>query len=625
MWIPDLHLKRELFLNWRTVTLVLTTPVLLFGLQWLAVHFPLQESQVWQSAEWESETVVRIQHSFYEGRHYRWPSQVRREYRLNCGSGAMEWTATEFDRGGLTGGANGLFKEIPNSDFTVARLPREELGYFVQQLDLKPPRGLPRGIDLVVLFDPLKRETSRWRIREGEEIMTADGMVVTRGLDGATFIVRNAETGVMQSSIPVQNANWAPSVQESVLYFGERQGAQRRRAAYELQTGRELPISGAWQGLIYDVWRDECLNVASKDYALSHNWPPVLENRSITSNEVLSQINFPAKLGLSTHPSGAVRYSADGKQVVFVAQNDVVYFIDKQSGQITRIVDPRRRHGWIMTFIGLGAACWCVLLNRVCRDSKYGRRLQRILLWGLLVSFLIMRLRWSGHHGNHERLAGQILRAIPVVWGLGLALHSAAKNHSLWQRLRMPVVYVLVVYLLAMSLCNSAYQQSLVLRSTISYIVLISPLAIFFARNRAMHESENSPRRFSLATLFELIAIASLFATAVVQTEPRVAYFMTVSRILDSLVGCACIVGVILVVRVSNRQGAVFRALGALLVVSVAGGVSFAGALYTGHGLVDMYDFKRVLGPIVAASLLAAFAFWSSDARSGIRRNSSHA
>ena len=613
MWVPDFHFRRELFLNWRSVALLLTTPVLLFGLQWLAVHFPLRESQVWQSAEWESETVVRIQHSFYEGRHYRWPSQVLREYRLDCVSGAMEWIATEYDRGGLTGGATGLYKEIPNSRYTVARMPREELTDLVQRLDLKPPQWLPRGIDLVVLFDPLKREVSRWRIREGEEILTADGMVVTPALDRATLIVRNAETGAVLSSIPVWSANSTPSIGNSVLYFSGRQGAQETLAAYELHSGRTLPISGAWNGRVMDVWQNEYLTVARSNFSLPNNWPPVLENRSIATGQVNSRLDYPPNCFLS-YPADNVRYSADGRQVVFVAQNDVVYYVDKQSGQITRIVDPRRRHGWVMAFIGLGAVCWFVLLNRIFRDPKHGRRLQRILLWGLLVSFLIMRLMWSGHHGNHERLAWQVLRAIPVVWGLGLALHSAGKDRSLWRRLRLPVVYVLVVYLLAMSLCNSAYQQSMILLSIVSYIVSISPLAYFFARNRAIRESESSPRRFSLSTLFELIAIASLLATAVVQTEPGVARYMTLSSMLDSFVGCACIVGVILVVRVSIRRDVVFRTLGALLVVSMAGGIHFAEVFYTGLGLVDMYDFKRVLGPIVAAALLAVFAFWSSDA-----------
>ncbi|MEM7474660.1 MAG: hypothetical protein AAF483_06685 [Planctomycetota bacterium] len=626
MWNPVGYCYLMRLCNRRVVVLVLTFPLLLLGFRWLAIHFTFSEyesawQKAWQKVEWESETILKIRHDFYEG-NYRWPSRVIREYRLDCETGSMEFVSRQFDEGGLSGGVPSLYDEIPGSDCTIARLPYGQAASIIEQLGIPKHRRLTPDVELLLLFDSKKQEISRWEAPADAELGLTEGIIATVDLDAAQIIARDAATGTILSSIPIQQAR-APSelrwdTYGSVLrFYDERQTL----SAFELRSGRKLPISGSWNGLVLGIWEDECLIIQDRFYALYPvNWPPTLEVRSIDTGQVLSSFEFPPTCGFS---HDAIRYSVDGSQVIFVGWDDIVHYVDKESGEIVRRVNLRAGHRWIIGLLVAGITAWVILLLRICSELNTSNLLRSVLLTAAIICFLAMRLALSGHHGNHSRLAWQVLIALAIVWGIGLTFYSAAQHRLSWQRFRLPTAYLLLVYLVAINQCTSFYLESLVVQTSASVALLMLPVLIFYKHPKGREKPSRleSGRSFSLTMLFEWIVFGAALMTCVMSTNPDIAQYLTSLRISDAFTGAALMTVVVFITFLllrRHKRSILLRGLAILFVAVAAGCFHLAWDVHLQYSnFIDSVDFINAARPMLAAAILTVVGFMNSNSGTG--------
>lgn len=309
---------------------------------------------------------------------------------------------------------------------------------------------------------------------------------------------------------PIPNTQYHPRFLGNIVHFSDNTGLD---LAFDWKTGTQL-MSTPPNAVSRSYWVDQ----HGEEYLTWKNlseWPGVMQVRSISTNEVLHSWKPPDRyVTCSSRPDGTVRFSADGKSVLFITQDLRAIFVDKVTGKVLRHIQPRFWLPPLAALLGMATLVWLIGWIRVSDRSGVSLWIDEVVVLVVVMSFLYWRINLFGNSYDEVRIAWACVGAIAI------ATATLVVNQTLFRNVRWlcrvaPVTILTVAVIFGQykwmrqeNVDNTLFEAFLVALLIAGSIIV----QFLFFRNRRVDrvDANNSRRGFSLGELFGWTGVVAL-------------------------------------------------------------------------------------------------------------------
>ncbi|MCA9128021.1 MAG: hypothetical protein KDB22_13090 [Planctomycetales bacterium] len=378
--------------------------------------------------------------------------------------------------------------------------------------------ALASDLEMLVLFrltETGPEQIGRWPVFS-DGVRTDARRIACLSLDARFIEVYDAQTGFLETriAIPPQTLgtdsrpdSWSMSQSTMTL-----RGPSGVSFTYDLETGREMDLDGAWHSEVYDRLNEEYMTVRLDDYP--QTWEPMLQFRNQSSDAVQAEFPFPTKACFVSSPPEGI-YSAGERDIMFTTTDMQVIFVSRETGQVTKLIDPGAWLPLKTAAIVIGVLLWMFLWFWHSSESGFHSSVDILLIIAMAVWFLWPRILLTGSPYDSYRPAWQAVEALSISVGILASFHLLRAGPGLFYRLLPGGILVVGV---VTGICYLWQDYWFAHRSLIrvAALVVMLPLGAWAIGkwspfSNSLGTQEHSPFQFTVANIALVTAIAAIF------------------------------------------------------------------------------------------------------------------
>ncbi|MCA9126516.1 MAG: hypothetical protein KDB22_05500 [Planctomycetales bacterium] len=381
----------------------------------------------------------------------------------------------------------------------------------------KTKMALASDLEMLTLFrltDTGPEQIGRWPVFS-DGVRTDAGKIACLSLDARFIEVYDAQAGFLETRIAIPPQTLGTDSRPDIWLMSQStmtlRGPSGVSFTYDLETGREMDLDGAWHSEVYDRLNEEYITVRLDGYP--QNWEPMLQFRNQFSDAVQAEFPFPAKGCFVSTPSEGI-YSAGERDIMLTTTDMQVIFVSRETGQVTKLIDPAAWLPLKTTAIVFALLLWMFLWFWHSTDSGIHPSVDLLLIIATAVWFLWPRILLTGSPYDSYRPAWQAVEALSISIGLLASFHLIRAGLGLFYRLSPGGILVVGVVTGIHYLWQDYWfaHQSLI---RVAALVVMLPLGAWaiskwspFTKN--LGTQEHSPFQFTVANIALVTAVAAI-------------------------------------------------------------------------------------------------------------------